>query len=52
MCDVSNVSGFEQCAHGSASMVTIRGRNDVPMSVNWYVFGFEGVRATQILIQA
>jgi hypothetical protein len=45
ICDVSNVSGLWQCARGSAVLVTVRGPNYKPMSVNWYVIASQKVRA-------
>jgi hypothetical protein len=34
-CDVSNVSGRVQCRLGTVHIVTVRGRDDAPRSVNW-----------------
>jgi hypothetical protein len=51
ICDVSNVSGLWQCARRSTVLVTVRGPNYKPMSVNWYVTASEKVRAKWLLTE-
>jgi hypothetical protein len=41
--------GLWQCARGSAVLVTVRGPNYKPMSVNWYITASEKVRAKWLL---